>query len=215
MRPCWILTYGRTGSTYLSRLLNSTNAFDPLFYEHYGEHRDVEEVPPAYNKMMNIQYRNAKKKGQILNEYYPDMCFVYLRRKNIVAAAVSKYFVDKTNVYNHNVAQKVKKYKHKEIPYHRDELIKAYQIKLTEYHFWDAFVQDKDHIEVYYEDVIANPEKQVRRVMKIVGAEFNGFHPDKNGDNLFMELTVKLEHPDKDRYTRRLRKELTKRGILA
>ena len=223
MRPCWILTYARTGSTCLGRLLNATNAFTPPFSEYYagasGKQRIAEMgCPPPYNKMMFGQYTKARKRGEVLNEYYPDMCFVYLRRKDIVASAVSQYFMNHTKVANinqKNVEQAINKYQSQKIPYDQEALTKLYWEKMMGYHYWDHFVKGTDHIEVYYEDVIANPENQVARIMNLIGTLYQGMNPDEYTKEMRDKQTVKLEHPDKERYTKKLKKALVKTGVIS
>ena len=214
MRPCWIVTYMRSGSTYLCRLLNSTGTFDPIFCEHYigGKSKMPPELPPAFNKMMNFQYMVESRRYTVLHEYYPNMAFVYLRRRDIVAATISQYFIAKTKIANINqinAPKRLSNYQELDIGYNKSRLIKLYYHKLVEYHFWDHFLQDKEHLEVYTKTFLV-PEAQVARIMDFIGVDFpwgiNWEDPS---------LTAKLEHPKKEEYTAWLRYDLTTMGIIA
>ena len=213
MTPCWIITYAKTGSTYLSRLLNSTGLFDPPFREHYRE-PGVEappDAPPPYCKLMHSQYTWHRKHETPLFECYHDMKFVYLRRRDVAAAAVSMYFHNATQCFNLEDPSKLEGYQKIRLKYDGKKMQEAYMRKTWEFHFWDGFARragDKC-LRLYYEDIIAEPQEQVTKVMQHLGIESWNVNMDDKS------LTIKLEHPQKRRFLARLKRQLAGRGLIA
>ena len=200
MRPCWIITYSRTGSTYLSRLLNSTKLFDPLFREHYLDQEVYQHDPPRYAKVMYPHYVYGRSIGAVLNEFYPDMRFVYNRRRDLVATAVSRYFVRMTGIYSVKTKRALRRYQAITVPYDPQRLLEIYQNELERHIGWNEFAESHNALPVFYENVVSDPEGEISRIMQFLEVD-QEWRIDVH-DNCMM---LKLDHPQKPKFTDRLR----------
>lgn len=116
-RPCWILCTPRSGSTYLSGILNQTNLFQPPFSEYLGwkkkafiHPRDLQS-PPTFCKVLHVhlnrifqspnlledipcdhplQFMKPQKNYRLfIEKQMPNIRFILLTRKDTIAQAVS------------------------------------------------------------------------------------------------------------------------------
>lgn len=115
--PCWILCTPRSGSTYLSKILNNTNLFNPNFSEYLGWKRndflhpnDLKNAPkfcktlhvhinrifhePNFLKDIHhdnkLQFIKPKKQFRLFVEkQIPGIKFLLLERKDIISQTIS------------------------------------------------------------------------------------------------------------------------------
>jgi len=117
LKPCWIICTPRSGSTYLSSILNNIGMFKPQFSEYLGwkKHKfmtpvDLRSAPP-FCKVLHVHLNRIFRQHDYLQDvshthelqfmqprvshrHYIEEClpgirFVLLNRKNIVNQAVS------------------------------------------------------------------------------------------------------------------------------
>lgn len=116
--PVWILCTPRSGSTYLSKIMNSTKNFNPPFAEYLGWKKNLfmnpeslKENPPVFCKALHVHlnriffdpsylkdvehnnYLQTKKPPleakTILEKSLPNLRFVWLKREDVIGQTVS------------------------------------------------------------------------------------------------------------------------------
>lgn len=101
----YILHEVRSGSTFLSELLNKTKLFNPVLGEYFLPHYD--KNLNSYRIMPNNKFNGDKYfiDGQKLNlsnirDEYPNMRFIHIYRKDFIGIAVSIFLARKTKIFN-------------------------------------------------------------------------------------------------------------------
>lgn len=228
MKPCWILTTPRTGSTYLCDLLNSTGLFgdkgtcDPSanqidrWTEYYCPHFFREEYllrPPVINKIHYEQYRKYFRDFDV-SILLDDIKYVLLRRKDVFAITVSKYFVlegapfmeDKER-WNIHTTEDVNKMKNIRLGFDKQIIMKIHKKSELAYNMWDEFLKDKDFLELEYEDLRRIPSKTTKEVLSWMGLNGNiGISP--------ITMPIRLEHPQKIEFSTKLKKLVEEEYLL-
>lgn len=98
INPCWILCSPRCGSTYLCDLLNNTNLFKPPFSEYFNLLETPEFNP--FCKVQPSQWVENKLSVQKIKNFFPNIKFVQIKRKNFVDRAVSYYLADTSAIWS-------------------------------------------------------------------------------------------------------------------
>lgn len=184
-KPCWILSHWRSGSYYLSGILNTSGCFSPCFdewlrggfgideeswkrpwpkWQRIGETltRDkMLQTLPAYLKIHPVSlYSMFSPQDREEIEYWlPGMRYILLRRKDFVATAVSFYIARHTDCWVAYTDREIERQASIEIPVIRDELIDDYKCVLSWQNQWERFLEDVPRLETYYEDIIDNPNE--------------------------------------------------------
>lgn len=106
--PCWILTTGRTGSSFLMDCLNI--AFNrseksgrlEYFAEWFGHWHPRYESLPRFAKVMRWHYtdRFFDEDKSFVELNLPKIRYILLRRRDVLAQTVSMYFAIRTNDWN-------------------------------------------------------------------------------------------------------------------
>jgi len=203
--PAWILTNQRSGSTFLSSLLNSTKQFSFLFNEHFHEHQIemgyYKNWIPCNAKILKTHYKNVSDvitKG-VIKKHHPDVKFILLRRRDPVAHTISQYFHRhlKISFIKKNQVRKIKKYENTTIPFNQEEIINLYKSTLTFWNNWDNFLKGEEHISLIYENFIKDPFRAIKRIFGYLELQLpEGWEPKNN--------IVKLENPLKERFKKKL-----------
>ena len=217
--PCWILSSPRTGSTYLCDLLNSTGLFgnngtsDPVtgevdrWTEYYCAKFFKNSYivnPPKINKIHYCQYENFFGNYDVSN-ILPKMKYVLLRRKDICAVAVSKYFVtegapfmDNKERWNIHNEEEVKIMQNMKLKFNKQKMIMNYNKSKKEYFEWDNFLKDKQFIEIEYEKLVEDPIGSTKKVLNYMGLEGSPYILD-------VKNPIKLDHPQKNNFCQYLK----------
>lgn len=160
INPTWIVTTGRTGSSYLVSCLN--NALDRIQYQgqKFGEwfSRQKPSPLPHFAKVHRIQFLqffDDSIKETILN-LYPKIKFIHLRRRDIFATTISLYFAEKTNLWNTTNAQLTR---NKSISFDEQHILRLYCRVRNRYHCWDHFLVNTDHFALDYEELFQSFDK--------------------------------------------------------
>lgn len=201
----WILTNPRSGSYFLSSLLNNSGKFNPLFKEYLNKDND-EFINP--NKEIP---KNCKVHGYQFNTYFSSLDelenkigktkYILLERENIYDRVISDYFARYTDVWK--CTKKDKKIQTKfqivEVPYDLKKIMKIYK----SYQIEPKWNIDKDHLKVSYEELFKNTELTLIKIfkyfeIKITNQEINKMICSKN-------TTIKLDREDKKQYIERFK----------
>jgi len=212
MKPCWILSCRRSGSTYLCGLLNSTAIFPQRWKEYYCDPLDkknLEELP-VVNKILYDQYYRIKNRIKI-EEELPNIKYVFLRRKDLHAVTVSKFLISKTlgmgkdgydyiwNVFDKKSLEEFQKI---EVDYDLGSLKKMHKKTVIDYNSWNRFLRNENFIEFDYQDIIDSPIECVYKILEFMECE------KVNPKLDWPYLSMKMEHPKKKEFTERFRKEM-------
>lgn len=213
--PVWILTNQRSGSTFLSSLLNSTKSFPFLFNEHFHEHQIelgyYRNWLPCNAKILKNHYKNVSDSitKKSIKKLHPNIKFILLRRRDPVAHTISQYFhrYSKVSFIKKSQKKKIKKYENKVIPFNEQELIKTYKLTLNFWDNWNVFLKGEEHISIVYENFIKDPKSAIKRIF--------GYLDMKLPENWEPKSSiVKLENPLKEKYKKKL-KEIIKANNIS
>ena len=95
-QPCWILSSPRTGSSYLSNLLECTNLFRPRFAEWYDTPNvrkfAIPKILPRFCKVHRPQIEHWNVDLDNLDKNLPGIRFIHISRKDKYSQAISYYF---------------------------------------------------------------------------------------------------------------------------
>jgi LPS sulfotransferase NodH len=175
MNSCWILCDIRTGSTYLSGLLNGTGlfplyekrAFDEWFARKRNFIPDKETFiskPPLYAKVLIDQFNKLFTVADkpLIESKVPNLKYILLRRKDIVAQAVSYYIADMTGYI---LTPKNYSAWNTPVVYDEAEIRKRYKILKDNYEIWMPYLEGSDYLEIDYETLVAEPKKTLIKVL--------------------------------------------------
>jgi len=212
--PAWILTNQRSGSTFLSSLLNSTNQFSSTFNEHFHEHQigmgNYKEWLPCNAKILKTHYKNVSSqiKKNVIKTYHPNIKFILLRRKDPVAHTISQYFHKglRVSFIKKNQKRKMEKYENASIPFNKQELISIYKETLLFWNNWDDFLEGEDYICISYENFTEDPLRTMNRIFGYLDMKLPvEWKPENN--------ILKLENPLKEEYRKKLDKIIKEERI--
>ena len=194
--PCWILAHWRSGSYYLASLLNTTDRFEPHFDEWLCGGYDLDEEPwkrpwpkwrrfgesitkeqvlqtlPPYLKIHPVNYWSlftTEDKEQI-EAALPGLRYIWLRRRDLMATTASFYLSRHTDHWVAYEDDEVNKHAAIQVPLIRKELAYDYSEVIRWQTRWEDYLQGSPRLEIYYEDIIDNPEK-INEVLNFLGVD--------------------------------------------
>lgn len=184
MPPCWILCYRRTGSTYLSELLNNTRRFPTFRHpklkprhrgKAFGEwlryHKTVPTTWPRCLKAIDHQFFDLTKRTVDLAKLQvmlPDVTFLYLRRQDKVRHAASLYIAKQLHKWHIYSPQMLQTFIRSPVYIRERELLQAYH-EICRMNRWDAFLGNNPRLEVVYEELMSRPVQELRKIYKFLG----------------------------------------------
>lgn len=180
---CWILCNERSGSTMLCNLLNDTKLFPVYVDSRLTDHKGPLQKGRAFDEWLRLFMRdNSGVEGFLKNpplclkclqqtyvdvfgqlsadqleEIFPNINYILLKRKDIYAHAVSVYFsktFQKWHLYN---KEEYDRYMKLSVAFDIDIAMEAYQSVITFQENWKGFLGNRKPIEVFYEDLVSNP----------------------------------------------------------
>lgn len=212
--PVWILTNQRSGSTFLAKLLNSTEVFPSNFTEHFHEHQirsgTYKNSLPQNAKILKTHFKNVHGKinKRDIKNIYPNIKFILLRRRDLIAHTISQYFHKSLNIsfIKKNQPRKFKKYEKAEIPFNKEVLLNIYKETLNFWNNWNYFLKGENYISIVYENFVKDPYVAVKRIFNFLEMDLpSNWQPEDH--------ILKLENPLKDKYKKRLENIIKKENI--
>lgn len=229
---CWILCNERTGSTLLCNLLNDTHLFpnyaDPRLTERKGplqKNRSFDEWlrlfirdnskkdgflknPPDCLKCLRKHF--VKVFGQIdakeLEEFFPGVRYILLRRRNIFEHAASIYLANLSGVWHiYNQDQK-DRYTRQNFYFDLNMATEAYESAMLFQNNWMSFLDGQKPIDVFYEDLIINPNKCIENILNSLGL------PRVNVS--ISNRTLPMTRPDSYKYAEMIRQTIQETPIF-
>ena len=218
--PVWILSGPRTGSSFISSVLNETKIFDPVFNECFHDDwikeifSDVKLLSPFnYNwpkfaKVHEAHFEKIQKMFPSLNikEVIPDLKFIHLRRKNLIKQTISEFFANKTNIYIIKNKKKLNKYKELKVDYDEKIMLHYYKKAIIRFNSWEPLLIKENHIDIFYEELIDNPKETFLKIFN-----FLEIIPP---NNLNIKSTLIQYHPLKEEYEKKFTDFLIKNNHI-
>ena len=237
---CWILTNLRSGSGYLCYLLNKTSLFVPHFEEwfdngqninyiygdnkansNFNKHKDSLNYVkihglPKFLKIQRFRYDKIFNKNDknIIKQILPDIKFIYLKRNDIFARAISLYFCSQTKTYhitkNDEDSKKwlsksnvkdFKNWKNIHIPFIEKKVVSCYN-KIIKDRSWDDFLTDENYLLLDYDELTTDPNKTLKEILK-----FLDIKSPKNIKNIINTCSLmKTNRSETDEYIKKLKR---------
>lgn len=170
----WVLAYPRTGSYYLCAVLNRLG-FRPPIRELYNP--GIVSPPSLPPRSVKVHPDQFESRGLTLGQvarYMPETRFIVIRRRDLVACAVSRYIAEYTNTWEVHTDRQAEALASEEpIPFDESWIRRCYKQCLRDDAYWqDALqVSNADVCEIFYEDLVAWPAEVVRQVTAHLGIE--------------------------------------------
>jgi len=211
--PCWILTNPRSGSTFLGNTMTELGlAFEGYEFKenlaHYitrgrKEKSDDFVFPPTSKVHRKIFERFLKDDDiDIILNRLVGIKFIYLIRKDCYSKAVSNFFY---NDKKH--CREIKQYNEK-------LLMKIYYNCVNENSNWDVFLEKlnigEDFITVYFEDLISNPIREIKRILEFLKINISDIDIDSSIKRHIPENTGR-SFMETEEYIKRLKQAIIKR----
>lgn len=194
MTPIWILCTPRSGSSYLSKLLDNSNAFPDTFDEKlawkrhkYNSIRDLTTNPPICAKILHVQWNRLEygfEPGDIsisskqhvikptLTPTYP-VRYIILERTDIIEHTLSYYIAAKTSkkesFFCLDSQQKQHEFLKTAVEQNDAEVLQYYQVVSQYRGIWDKFIGDHDVLRINYEDLLKNPQEELTKILRYCG----------------------------------------------
>jgi len=179
-----IITGSRTGSSHFCELLESTNRlgspneyFNPdmrIYYEDYFEKTNQSYLDKVIwsskkeNFVVGTKFNDVTHVHSAWKEGMLDKIthWIWLKRRNKVAQAVSRYIAWKSDVWDYS---EMYKFKPKSIPYSQED-INFLISEIEKEEMWiELFLKDKKFMKITYEtDVCECPEQTVTSVLNFL-----------------------------------------------
>lgn len=176
-KKLWLLSTPRTGSHYLSTILNEClgyHAIDEWLGIHTAWYKGEKKIEacdiPDY---VNLHWHQCRRVfGQtnldFIKQIAPDVKFVVMKRKDIIAQTASYYVAFKSKVWRLRNDNQLNIYRRRDIPIKDNEIIKSYEDIRSWSNAWSDFV-DNGHTCCYYEDLYSNPYPIVESIIGLLG----------------------------------------------
>ena len=220
-KPCWILCTPRTGSTYLSNLLNNLNVFpsyeslcpsmvealiDSLGAESknktFGEwlrfytSEQLLKSPPFFCKSISHHFLDIISDDFKFDIVLPRFKFVVLKRLNLLEQASSIYIAEHLKQWHLRNEGDFQKYIDRKVEINESEIIRFYEEVISISNFWDKYVNDSSYLEVYYEDLQSNPHESIKKIMDFLEIDVCSSSIKNSVLSTNLEL-VPTNHPSK------------------
>lgn len=223
MKPLWILTTPRCGSTYLCDILNNTKLFDIKIKENFNFKSETKNQIVKYTKVHFYQLIECNKSKINPEQNFPDIKYVRIIRKDLFRQAISDYCARKsmcwqvTNLDNsfegdfNYITLPRKKYL--EIKFNWDEklAVSIYEKLVEDNKSWDNFLVNRSYLIVDYDDVVNNTKKTIKNIFNYIDCEIS--------ENLILKSikkckTVEVNHPNYDYFVEKLKNKIAKKTII-
>jgi LPS sulfotransferase NodH len=223
MKPCWILCTPRSGSSYISELLNNTGIFPSFEYlfphlsinlnknpgpirktnafgewlRIYNDQIEFEKNIPPYLKVIHRQYLDLIKEDFNPLDLVHDLKLILLKRKNIYKQASSLYLAQEMNQYHVYSNWMMKEFTNKTIDINIEKLTESYNKVLGFNCTWNKFLKF-DPLVIHYEDIVNNTFKSIQDIMSYLNIDIKKNTIEKSIDITKKEMLV-MTHPIKDK----------------
>lgn len=176
---CWILTTPRSGSQYLSSILNNI-CEKKAFYEKLHPtqkitYKKFEENKDKFSTLIvhPLQYLFTFGERQFNTIPDPKTKLIYLYREDIIEKTISLYCAKKTNVWvitnnhlqPHQIQCDPKRCRINPIKIDEKQLISCYLDVKKQHNFWDAKIKDMEVLKISYNELIQNTKNEINKIL--------------------------------------------------
>jgi len=218
IRPCWILCSGRTGSSYLVQLINIIlgAGWPEGFGEKYNKRHTKAFMQnirqgkyPKFNKMHREQFERVfiDEDKQKIEKSHPDMHYILLKRKDLVAQTVSWYFCRKTDIWFIKKRTELNSYLKRRIPFDGEFILQLYEEMSHYSDGWTKYLEGSEYFPIYYEEL--SDVSKLSSLLRFMDL------PCEEGlvINAISKIEfVRMKRPETDEYCERLRELIKKAG---
>jgi len=218
--PVWILSGPRTGSCFVSEVLNETKIFKPIFSEwfHFKKINKIfcdekllspfDYKWPKFAKVHEDHFEKIKQMFPLLKieEVIPNLKFIHLRRGNLIKQVISEFFARKTNVYFVKNKKELTEYQELKVDYDEKIMLCYYKKAIIRFNSWKPLLTKDNHINIFYEELIDNSKEIFLKIF-----DFIGIIPP---NNLNIEATLITSHPLKEEYEKKFTDFLIKNNHI-
>lgn len=154
-------------------MLNGVGFSPPLKEWYHYKQKKREPHLPRNNKVHPDQMPSWR--GDTfpsLLAHHPDTRFVLLRRRDLIACAVSRYLAMRSETWWVHSDQHVRKLRAiQSIPISDKDLLDNYRLTIEHDQYWQRELESRDvsSVQVFYEDLVDHTEFQLERVFKFIG----------------------------------------------
>lgn len=218
--PTWLLAHPRCGSNWLCSMLNASSggeAFVPQLVEWHNPAVETKwglTRPPEYPFVRNTKLQAVHHRGFDLVDVVkrmPDVTFIMLRRRDVIAAATSLYIVRETGeTWMLMTEDERKEWLDKQVVIDDTRLLAAHKEILRDVRYWPRKLRAAGIVPamtVYYEDLLADPSGTLEAVCKVLspGGDITPVVTDANAP-------MRQTRPESEAVYERLRELLDARG---
>lgn len=173
----WLLSTPRTGSHYLSTILNEClgyHAIDEWLGINTAWYKGEKKIQPSdIPDYVNLHWHHCRRIfGQtdldFIKRIAPDVKFVVMRRKDIIAQSASLCVAYISKVWQIHGNAQLDAYQKKDVIITDKDIIRFYESIRSYRNAWSDFVED-NCICCYYEDLYANPYSIVEQITTSMG----------------------------------------------
>lgn len=99
---------------------------------------------------------------------------ILLQRKNIVQQAISLYLATQSDIFHTNIEHSEEKWKLLDKIKYSDEGIKSWVEHIHHQELgWSKYLENKQYLSLWYEDILANPEMCVTKTLDFLGQDYS------------------------------------------
>lgn len=219
----WVLTHQRSGSSYFCSIVNqllniNLNEYflDKIVLENYKidlswckdietwkkfllkleDFNSIKNLLPSCNKIHYSQYQQYElfDVKKYLKKMYPDIVFIILERNNKIAAAVSAYIAEYTNIWAVHTIDNYNRFTRINIPYNFNRIKNFYNLFLDIKNKWIEHFLYEDH---YYYITYEQFEDNQKNISDLIGIK-----------NSIINRHIKQVHPKSLEFIERFSNEI-------
>jgi LPS sulfotransferase NodH len=162
-----------------------------------------------YYKIENYDHIIATHNDSFLASVLPNITFITLKRKNLIAHAISLYFSRMTKKYHIYDEKSLAIYFDTKITLDSSLLLTCWKDANIYTKLWDKFISTQNSINITYESLIENPTDTLGKLGEFLKLPFEIETTIKRTETENKRI-YKMTHPDAKRFESLLKKELIK-----
>jgi len=202
--PLWILSSGRTGSSFLVSFFNAALGSREFKEFTLGvDHRnEILKRPPRFIKLQRQFFEQSgfdDSDRNKIKKIHPKIRYIVLKRKDVVGQTISLYLAEKTKCWGVYSDDKLAEYKSMKVDWDQDRVMLLYDRVLRSADAWDSYVQDQQHMTFYYEDIFGDNQKEV--LARVSDFSTLNVNVEENIEKIRLK---KMQHPATEKYIQKL-----------
>lgn len=171
----FIATIPRSGSGWLVHMLRNTEVVG--YPDEYFN--DDHIYQKTWNELKDEPIVGIKLTDSAFNQHHKtiDPCifssakYIFLKRKNKLEQAISGYRAEETRIWNVQNEVSRKEYDKCSVTFSEKRILRILRVYKNSEVWWEKWFRNNNVVplRVWYEDILENPEKEVRSIIKFLG----------------------------------------------